>query len=395
MSDYLYNLILGIFRVLVIFYLMFVLMPRKIFDDEKSNQLSDDFLANIILVGAFSIVLISLLIMANIYDTISLLLGILLINGVVFLIKNNGKVSEIFLRFNSFMLIKLESNFKLALVNNLRVGKIQNRFYRASNNNCIGNVLLFILLLITSFLRLKPVFVTAAPFSIEAYNTLEYVKHLQINNLFHDGSIVLKGLHSVLDLFFQFSRTDPEILVHIFGALSAVLLTYVIFYVVNRNTGNSVAGLIAGSIFGIFSAVLPLNIQQQVEANSTILGAIFAVAGLVLMVNFLNNKNKKMAYAATAGIGASLLTNTFFAGMLVMATIPMLIAYLVNNNRQLRSKKLYWLIVSLPFLLMGVYYGLGRFLTGKIILIESIKSFFTGNSFSRFVSQDYFFQTET
>jgi len=394
MSEYSYNLILGISRVLIIFYLLFVLFPKKIFNTQKLNMSLDEFLPNLILIGSFTIIFLHFLVLANIYDAISLILGFLLITVLLFLVKNKWKVSDVFTRFNSFMLKKFESNFKLAIVNNLKVEKIKDRIFRSSNNETIWHIVLFIVLLITSYLRLKPVRVFAAPFSIESYKTLEYVKHLQIKELFHDGSFVLKGLHCLIDLFFQFSRTDPGILVHIFGALMAVLLTYIIFKIVLSLSNNHVAAILAASIFGIFSNLLPLNIQQQVEANSIILGVIFVITTLFFIAVYLNNRDKKMVYAAIAGIIGTLLINAFMGCMLLIASIPMLLTYLFFNIRPQRSKIFYMTITFSIILISGLFYGLFRIIDGNIIFVENIKSFLSDDSFNSFASVGYFFQQE-
>jgi hypothetical protein len=394
MNDYLYNLILGIIRILIVYYLVFVLFPQKILKNEKSTQGSNDFLVNFVLAGGFSIVLISFLILINIYDTVSLILGYFLMALLLFISRKNWKILSILSGFNSFMLKKLETNSKLAIVYNFGVGKLRDRFSNILDFKSIWNVLLFVLIIITSYLRLKPAFLFASPFSIESYRTLEYVKYLQIKELFHDGSIVLKGLHGLLDMFFQFSRIDPEILVHTSGALMAALLTYIIYKIVYTLTKNHIAGILAASIFGIFPGLLPTNIQQQVEANSIILGTIFFIAVLVFVSTYLNKWDKKMFYAALAGIMGILLTNVFIASMLLVAAIPMLFTLFIFNNFRQRTKIFYVTIIASLVLLLGSFFGFIKIVDGNIILIENVKSFLTDDSFSRFALSEFLIPVE-
>jgi len=328
--------------------------------------------------------LVYLLVSFRIYDMLSLILGLLLLFGlIVWLTKRHQK--QPFLTMLNFRLLRLfETERKNFFFNDLKLDRLLIRKNQFHGFNGLWNLLLIIMLSLTAALRLRPVFINASSFSIESYKTLEYIKNLELKTLFPDNQILPKGLHAMIDLFFQFGRIDPALVVHVFGALISVFLALTIFYLILRFTGNRVAAIIGASVYGVFGKLLPINILQQVEANGLILSVVFLVLGLFFLQEYVLNKNKTYLAIALSGMMCVFFTNWFSLAMFFLAVLPLTVAYIVFFHKKIFTVSLHVLFLLIPAFLTLLIFLLYQNIQGDLLLAESIKTIFTDSAFFRF-----------
>ncbi|MDW7679855.1 MAG: hypothetical protein SCK70_04785 [bacterium] len=381
MDAYLYNLITGLIKAVLLFWVFFVWLPKFFFEKESFTDKADRTLSSFVLLLSYLIILVHLLAASKIYDILTLVTGFLLFWALAIWLSNRTNNMSLLSRINYSMLKLMESDRKnfMFYSSNISSNKDNQHNYRYC-----WSILAGMLLLLAGALRLKPVLTYASPFSGETYITLEYVKQLQNRALFHDQNFVAKGMHSLIDVLFQFSRTDAAIFVHIFSALAAVLLVYIIYYSLTKFTDNPAAGLIGASIFGVFTRLLPINIQQQVEANTIVVSMVFLYLSLFYIQEYLIYKNKIYLIVFGTGAVTAGLISPFALFMIIIAIIPLLLAYWLCYRQQIFQSKIDWLRWLIPIaLLCGTIYQYYQ-LSQNILVAESIRIALADEAYIRF-----------
>lgn len=383
MNAYLYNLIISLLKIAALFYLVFMLAPKLTFLKILVHEHTDKFFAGVLMMSSFFIILIHVLALLKLYDILSLAISFLLFIAAIVWFSQKKKSSSFLTDINHSVLRFIEGDPKKYF----NKSREYENFIQEENSeklDTIWKVMLSIVLGVTGVLRLLPVFQNAAPFSIESYQTLEYVKQLQLKVLFPDQAIVPKGLHALIDVFFQFTRANPNIIVHVFGALIAILMAFLIFHIVIKMTKNATAAIVGASVFGIFTRLLPLNIQQQVEANTVLLAVIFVFAGLVFMLDFFSNQDKKYLFFALTVFVAALLISLFSVAMILWTVLPMTLTFIHYLNYRKKLTAFRWLTILLPVVVFILLYFFFHTVSNNFYLSETIRNLIYDDAFNRF-----------
>ena len=75
-----------------------------------------------------------------------------------------------------------------------------------------------------------------------------------------------------------------------------------IYFIVNSITGNGYAGILGASIFGIFTHLLPISINQQIEAESISLATAIAIPTIFYGLRAFILKQKYLIIIFVSGV---------------------------------------------------------------------------------------------
>ncbi|OQX88352.1 hypothetical protein B6D60_02295 [candidate division KSB1 bacterium 4484_87] len=386
MDAYLENIVAGIIRVTVLWTILFLVLPKLLLGRKKIPPLRNNAIPGFIIMSSFIVIIIHLFSLVRIYDFLSLFFGIALFAAIFFVTGDYGNWNDFFTRLNFRGLRILEKNI---------ADWLHNGFLRKSRRNkskqqpytYVWKFMLAIVVIVAGMMRLLPVFRVASPFSIESYKTLEYVKSLGEKSLFYDQMIIPKGMHAIIDAVFQLSRVNPQTIIHIFGAISALMLIIVIYYIVSLITGNKPSALLAAAVFGVFPRLLPVSLEQQVEANTIVIASVFLLLGLFFIIEFFSKPSYSLGIVALLGIVTSIFIS-YFSAVIFAFFVPVLLFHIAflcevkNIGRRILAGIL--LVASL-----GGLYLLYQILSSDSILMATAKSVVTDELFTRFARNDF------
>ncbi len=383
MDAYLFNLIISLSKMVVLFFLLLVLVPKLTVLKVLGLEPGDQFFAGVVIMGSFLIFLAHALVLLKVYHVLSLALGLLVATAAFWGIWFKGKNYELVTKPDYTLRRYLEdAPAETAIRYN---DELENSLAKETITlNRIWMALLVFVLGVTGGLRLAPVFQQAALFTVESYQNLDYVKQLQAQHLFPDQALAPKGMHALIDIFFQFTRVDPSLIVHLFGAFTAILTAGMLYFLVTKMTNNRAVAVMATALFGIFSRLLPTNIQQQVEANTILLSAVFVFLGLNFLLDYFSTQRKKYLLVALAGLAGAMLISLFSAAMILWALLPLSLTfnfYLKLTNRLTGFR---WLNLLLPGLVVLLWAGIFWATTNNFHLAETIRILVHDDVFNRF-----------
>lgn len=392
MSPYQITLTLAIVRMVVIFYLFWGVLPRLFLKDRHLRVQRDRFVAGFVFFGAVVLIIGHALVIFKLYDTISLILCLVIMSGFFIVLKHRGDQPKLIVLIYYHFLRTLEITSRIALLKRINFKRY---FPNLTPQELVWRILILSTLFAAGFLRLQPVFKVAAPFSVESYKTLEYVKGLEIRELFPDNVYIPKGMHFIIEVFARLGQIDTGLMVHIFGAMSSLVLIYVIYWAVIRLTHNKAAGLISAMIFGLFSSMLPVNMKHQVEANTIIIGAVFALPTIIFLLELLIQPRRSIIILIFLGYIATFLISVFWAGMLMLVTVPILIT-LISLNRKFNIISFsIWIPLGVLVLILAILIALFKLVSENILINGIITNLMYDDYFNRFLNYQTYFSKFT
>ncbi len=390
MDAYTENIVTGVVRVIILFLLLFVALPKIIFRRNKIVTGENRILVSFVLLVNFIIIIVSFLSVTRLYDTVSLYLSLAVFSGIFIVAGKQGGRKD-FLTHANYTGLKL-FELKLSEIWQRHVaGKHGGKYDQKESFSFIWNILFLVVLIISLGLRLLPVFKQAAPFSIEAYRHLEYVKSLDSQQLLVDQLTVPKGMHAIVNAVFQLSRVNTNTLVHCWGAISALLLITIIFYVVYRITRNKPSALLSAAIFGIFNRLLPISPEQQVEANTIVLASVFIVLTLFFAVEFACKPSLLNGIVVFLSTITSIIVS-YFSIVIFIYSMPVLALSVLFINNKNNHNYLRMILSTIIFIgsLVGIYFAY-QYLISNPLLLAGVKTLFADESFMRFAREDMIF----
>jgi hypothetical protein len=251
-------------KIVVVFFLIFYVLPKKIFPQDQNASFFDNFFANLTHMTFFTILAIHILVILHIYELISLSLSYLLLY-IFFSSYRAGRISRPkFLPISSRLLAsffdfldgenmierkiqrwikRLKLRF-LDFVKNIRPFLLNNKY------SVMFSLLLFFVTGYSAYLRFYDSFHHKGLGASDPYVLMVMLKHLEINKLFTQG-VYPEGFVSFLSCLHHFTFLDPVHLFRFVGPFIGVLIVLSIYFVVYKITRNKGAALIAAFIYGI------------------------------------------------------------------------------------------------------------------------------------------------
>jgi len=342
----------GFARAIIGCLIALVLVPRLLFPRLFPGEPWRNRVGNALTVGAFFMGIVHLLVIAKLNDSLSfsIVLGSIIVTRFWY--------SE-FYRSDRNLKNHLASILRFFDSNSLRSAlrhartTIASLAARWTPTHYLNAVLLGGVLVGTGFVRVLPAWNHAAPFSVEYYETLQRVKQLQINQMYTDGYRVPLGLPIAAEVLALFSQVNSALLLHLLGVLSSIFLAASICYVIYRSTHSIEGGIVGAAIFGLFSALLPMDLRHQVEADSLVLAMAFALPALSFFMEWCSQPGYKSLLVAFAGLVVATTVNLFVGCFTLAGMILVLFDSLIFAVRIPWLRGLKWLAAALTTILLA------------------------------------------
>lgn len=357
MLDY-YTLrtLFAVLRLLLWFLIIFIWVAPILFEDLDELNGIERLIFSWLGLGGVIIISVAALTILNIYDFFSIALTIILIPVVRALwLNRKGGVFVYLERFETRTIIshiRLIEGFKS--IKNLFKHEIKGeRIYSKKNLLSVRFWGVFIVISTSFLLRIIPALQHAEPFSREWFFNLHHMKAIRLQNYF-DGSPSPAGLFSFLSLFSMLTQISPELILHIFGAVSNVLLLLIIYWALKKmlNTEQLWGPLFGTAVLGMVPAwFLPIDLNHQTEANALMFSLCFAIPTIILFITERKQDLKSKMFFISMGIIATGLTNLF---VLLMIVLPVMLVtfiaqlYLFDAKKNVRD--LIRIVISLVIL---------------------------------------------
>ncbi|NIA29519.1 MAG: hypothetical protein GWP06_06350 [Actinobacteria bacterium] len=384
MNSYQIDIIFSILRITFLAVLFFVLLPRFYRLQNQTQTRHHELFAGIILSVTFVVLLGYILEFLHLYDTLIILLVIIfsLGMGIIF---HFGGLDKFVVLFNTFFLRELERDRRI------EIKAFCLKLIRKTNrSHLLPKILFLAVFIIAAVIRLWPVFQHASPFAIETFQTIESVKKLELNHSAFTSGMFPMGMQFLIDFIYQLTRTDVGIITHLFGIISTLLLMSAIYFIVNSITGNGYAGILGASIFGIFTHLLPISINQQIEAESISLATAIAIPTIFYGLRAFILKQKYLIIIFVSGVLTVLLTSRFVAVMLLFAVITFFLVTLFWRRKLGNYLHINFFVHILLFIVpLAAMVSFQFFLARDYVFLEKARFFFYNEHFIRY-SIDHF-----
>ncbi|MEQ9310563.1 MAG: hypothetical protein RLN90_13995 [Balneolaceae bacterium] len=324
---YVFQGIFAVLRILVCFYLLFVVLAPLFLPKVKSENGIDRLMYSWIGLGGLIVVNVFILTILNLYDFISLFTTLIIIPIVVYIIKrwrNGATLFEVLTSIESLIIGQhvriIESSISIW-------DRFKNQLQKKPSLNLkkiTPQIIAFFIALIASIIRIIPAIQNPAPFSRTWYFELSHVKALSLQQYFE----VLpepKGLHSIVHVFSTLTQVTPELILHILGSLTSFFLALIIYWVINviTNSKNQIAAFVGMAIYSFTPMYLaPIILDFEVEANSISLALCFAIPTCIIFLKGIRSTEKVYWFYISMGILATAMVNLF---VFIVVLIPTLL----------------------------------------------------------------------
>ena len=373
------HLIMAILQIGICVYLLFRVLPKFIFQAEEGSTPLDSTIRNWLTMGGFLVLAVFVLTVSKLYDIISLwflLLSVPVVRKIWRYHKEWGGWSANKWIKNSAM----EAVYFVEQKRDWR--SILKKLYKAIADEWkkSGFSTLAALLVATSALviRIVPAYWHAAPFSRVWFDDLSRVNALLRHHYFIGGPSP-GGLYSLISVFSFSARLSPDLLLHIFGALTIALLCLEIYWSLVYMTDSTSAALFGMLLFALFpTTIMPQLLETQVEANSLLLAICFALPTLILLFRRIQNR-KESIIPLIMGVAATGFTNTF---ILIEFLLPVFLVVLFYVLIQWNKKGIKAVVVligvgiatQIPFIMVSLIKGdsVAYYLLSQLFATQSI-----------------------
>lgn len=321
-------------------------------------------------VGLGGVIIFSIFVLTalNLYDFISISVTLLLIPLIINIYRSDAKnVTEYLKQWELKTLVRqlrvIESDhqthwsaFKAKVRNLFKVG------YRELSEW----TLVFSIALAGSLIRMYPALTNAAPFSRGWFGHLNRVKELRLQDYFSQFPSP-GGMHSLVSIFSMLTQVSPEMILHLLGSLSSFFLCILVYWVGRDLTKNRypLAPIMGMSIYALVPMLLlPISLDQQVEASSLDLALCFALPAITIFIRNLRSKFKSPWFYVLSGFVATAFINLFVAFIILL---PLMFLGLLSLPRRRYFKSFFRVagyllslsvLVLLPFLVASYWQGI-------------------------------------
>ena len=363
LSEYHTLVISGVIRLIVGCFILFGVLPRLVFPPLLSGEPWRRRVAGFLVAGAFVLVVVHLLVLGSMYDGLVFVTVCVGMWTVKVWRGRAGGTRQDLPQLAAGLLRKVDGASWDAFLGAVRQ-RVKDLAGRMSMSDTTIIALLTAVIAMSGIIRLVPVWNHAAPFSVEYYEILQHAKQLQLNRMYEEGYSVPLGLAVIAQTLSLISQVNIAIVLHFLGAVSSMMLSGAIAFVVYRATRSLHGAVLGAALFGVFNHLLPMDPRHQVEADGLVLASAFALPALSFLVEFFAEPSRRLLLIAIAGLVAAAAINLFIGfvtlgGMLLIAAAALMYAYRLP---WLRGRKLLATIAAtilflggfLLFLLLGL-----------------------------------------
>lgn len=297
----------------IAFCLIFLAVPGFIFR-RSEDSIVDDEVASFIRMVAVVIIIGYVLVLAKIYEVITILMAFLFLiyrkYARTSLMSDIGHQTE---QLQLYIYDYLDG--KAQILHPVHAARGIFKKVKAYIRDHVGdretryfNLMLLILMGLAAYLRFRDVWVHAAPPLSDAYTTLAWMKHIGRKVLFYSngGGVYPRGFSIYLETLAKFAFIDPFYVFRYVGPLNSVFAAFGCYFAISRITGSRLGGFVSAAAFGLLAPFLGTDWERQSAINSQEFALVFMAPAVYFSYRYLKqgrNQDLLVAAAAYAVIG--------------------------------------------------------------------------------------------
>lgn len=344
---------MGLIRLLVaagvLYGLAYLIFPLRMVSRTTAPR-SEHRWARTLLIFALATTLVLSLVLLGIYDGLTFIAGLLLITIVSLWWRYQQEVgAQLYVRI-----------LKLADHPPSRPSLWPNLTDRLASRSVLSGLLLLGVVLGSVVLRLVPLLQSPAPFSVTHYRLLEIAKHLQANQLFPGQLLEARGAQGLSVALHALSGVDLWIVVRLLGVAAVIGLLLGIYAAIQGYTGSPMAALGGTALFGLGLPVVPLALENQVEATPTLLAAAWALPTWYVLLRYQVDGLRSRLWVGVMGLGLLLLTEGTVAALIITLLFALSLLQSMWAQTPLRARRALHVV--------GLSLGSGGLLGGLVVL---------------------------
>ena len=320
------------------FYLLFFLFPKILFQQDKSDKLSN-FFANFTKMIALTIGFGYVLLILKLYEAFAL---IIIFGVLLYLRWSIFKPEQKPFTWIAYTLDFFDGHLRLwpgrTRDQNVQFGRwLIHRALPRLASLIKNNLAILLILAIAAYIRFPDALLNPAPNMSDGYVTLAWMKYVDERILFHDG-IYPQGLYFYLTFLEKFSFLNPLYILKYAGPLNAMLIVLGMYFGVSRMLEDKTVGLVAALLFGVLGQVfLGDDWSRQAATNSQEFGFIFITPGFYFLLAYLKSGKKSDLWAGLASVCVVGLVHPVAYVLMVMAGGAVVIASIFNWKKNRRT----------------------------------------------------------
>ncbi len=292
-----------IIKLLSVFLILFVLLPRRLFKPAPGNSFLDTFFVNLIHMVFITILLVPFLVIIKMYEPLTLVFSYLLIFSMptIYSLYKQGSVKDRLEHYKtvltSYILDTLDrhinpwSQLKGYLTRVFM--NLKEELKRIDKITAIYILFFVGIFGYAAYLRLYDSFCHLTIGTSDPYPMVKAIKNLERNYLFSE-TIYPESHSVVLSVFHLLSFLDLTHIFRFFGPLMSLVLVLSAYYAVFKMTSNRWAALITAFIYGTFTTdQLPSELYRQTTTLEQEFAMIFLLPSLLFLIQYLSTKERR------------------------------------------------------------------------------------------------------
>ncbi|MHB1485136.1 MAG: hypothetical protein ACYCYI_10785 [Saccharofermentanales bacterium] len=311
-------------KVTILFLLLYVFVPYKFIKIDKASEFDilDKIFIFLIHSNLVTIVLVHVLVICKIYETISLIVGYILVTATYYWILNKRKTGEGRTMSTSLVakaLDSIEENSGIAntikrifITAGKNISALAIRVYDRFRSNPIGMILVMAVFAFGAFVRFSHSFLHVYYGASDPYVHLAWTKYLGENLIYVDG-VYPYGYNAIISALSKISFTDPYVVIRFIGALGGCLIIFSIFYIIRKMTGKSIIPALFGIVAYTVGTGLPVNTWRQMSALPQEYATVFILPGIYFLLKYFEKKERKYLFLSAEVLALTLLIHTYAA----------------------------------------------------------------------------------
>jgi len=361
-SAYIFDLITASAKVVIWFWVIFILLPRQIFPSHVKGE--SRVWLDIVRMSFYTVILVHILVVFRMYDIFSLVGSYVLLYFFLLFIRPPiglplTDMERLLSRFVVFGADALEKKINygewISQKQHSLKAWIKERF--TGSGRVLWWVALIIVLAISAYLRLHDT-IRHAALPGDFYTPLSWLKGLTQNRLYEHG-IYPSGAFALISAIKQFTLLDEEILLRVAQGLAGILTVTAIYHALRQWTGRRDGALIGAALYGIFAfaQILPGLPLYSDRALPTELALSFMLPTWIFLIRYFTERKNIWLGAAFQGTVLVFLIEPFIGAVTLagwLFSAPTAIIY----GRERVKKASHIALTAVSTILLGglVYY---------------------------------------
>jgi len=362
-SGYILNLLIAATKIVVWFWVIFILAPRWIFS--ASRQKRGQAWAGVVRMGFYTIIIVHVLVLIGVYDLFALILGYVALYFFHQLLQPEGlsraAVDDLFTRLVTFGLDALEGRVEYRELARRRWEEFRDRVGRQlpTLDQALWRMALLWVLLTSVYLRLYETLRHAA-LSPTFYTHLRWMKGLTRRELYVDG-ISPYGAFTLLSGLKLVTFLDESLLLQVAQGLVGGLTATAVYFAIRHFSGRRGAALLGASLYGIFSfgQILPGLPLYPNQALPLELALAFLLPSWVFIARYLSERKSTWLALAFQGTAAALLIQPLVGAAALIGWALALLTCLVRGRRRAQRARQITLAVGGMVVVGSIFYLVG------------------------------------